>query len=270
MKKLFLPILIVLLLALAACGGDPAEIVSEVATRGGDVAATAAAVATDVADGPDSEGETEVVAPTEEPTEEPTPEPTEEPTATPEPTEEPTEVPTEVPTEEPTVEVAEGESPIWAEIKSDTLQDPVVLAGVILDDASVTQQEGSVLLSGGFKFAYFETEYLDDHPLLAISAGTRGDAIILDTATTSLEDVFIPIAKSSETTLGSAAEANLKGIGFLDHVLVDIGEPNGPVMEGDLVEISLGNENSSEPPYYLTVYRGEERQVIAKFQLVRR
>jgi hypothetical protein len=86
MKKLFLPILIVLLLALAACGGDPAELVSEAATRGGDVAATAAAVATDVADGPDSEGETEVVAPTEEPTEEPTPEPTEEPTATPEPT----------------------------------------------------------------------------------------------------------------------------------------------------------------------------------------
>lgn len=79
MQKLFLPILIVLLLALAACGGDPAEIVSEVATRGGDVAATAAAVATDVADGPDSEGETEVVEPTEEPTEEPTPEPTEEP-----------------------------------------------------------------------------------------------------------------------------------------------------------------------------------------------
>jgi hypothetical protein len=75
MKKLFLPILIVLLLALAACGGDPAEIASEAATRGGDVAATAAAVATDVADGPDSEGETEVVR-----------EPTEEPTATPEPT----------------------------------------------------------------------------------------------------------------------------------------------------------------------------------------
>lgn len=85
MKKLFLSSLMILLLALAACGGDPAELVSEAATRGGDVAATAAAVATDVADGPDSEGETEVV----EPTEEPTPEPTEEPTATPEPTEAP-------------------------------------------------------------------------------------------------------------------------------------------------------------------------------------
>lgn len=68
MKKLFLPILIVLLLTLVACGGDPAEIVGEAATRGGDVAATAAAVATDVADGPNSEGETEVVGPTEEPT----------------------------------------------------------------------------------------------------------------------------------------------------------------------------------------------------------
>lgn len=70
MKKLFLPILIVLLLALAACGSNPSEIVSEAATRGGDVAATAAAVATDVADGPDGEEPTPESA--DEPTENPT------------------------------------------------------------------------------------------------------------------------------------------------------------------------------------------------------
>jgi hypothetical protein len=251
-KKLLLPLAILLIFAMAACGGnvDPGALVE-----------SAQNVAEDVVDSVNDElnqtdEDTTEVA-TEEPTAEPTPVPTEEPTPE--------------PTAEPTVVVAEGESPIWAEIKSDTLQDPVVLTGVILDDASVTQQEGSVLLSAGFEFAFFESQYLDDHPLLAISRGERGDAVILNISTTSLDDVFVPIAKSSETALGSVAATNLRdNSGNYNYSLVDIGGLNGAVMEGDLVEITLGDASSSEPPYYLTVYRGENRELIAEFQLVKK
>ncbi|GAB4272417.1 MAG: hypothetical protein Kow0080_18850 [Candidatus Promineifilaceae bacterium] len=170
---------------------------------------------------------------------------------------------------EPTVEVAEGESPIWAEIKSNTLQDPVVLTGLVLDDASVTQQDGSALLSDGFEFYYGDVSYVDSHPLLAIQAGDRGTAIVLNTLTTTLDDVFAPIAKSSETTLGAAAVQALYTSSFA-YKLVSIGGTNEPVMEGDLVEVTLGDENSSDPPYNLRIYRGEERRLIAEFQLAKK
>jgi hypothetical protein len=248
MKKILFPLMLIVMLALAACGGN-------VDTQG--LVESAQNVAEDVVDSVNDE-----LNQTDEETTEVTPEET---------TEEPTPEPTEEPTPEPTIEVAEGESPIWAEIKSDTLRDPVVLAGVILDDASVTQQEGSVLLSAGFEFAFFKSQYLDDHPLLNIRRGEIGDALILNILTTALDDVFVPIAKSSETALGSVAVTNLRddSAGY-NHILVDIGRPNGAVMEGDLIEITLGDASSSEPPYYLTVYRGENRELIAEFQLVKK
>ncbi|KAA3657222.1 MAG: hypothetical protein DWQ04_28730 [Chloroflexi bacterium] len=98
-----------------------------------------------------------------------------------------------------------------------------------------------------------------------------GDALILNISATALDDVFVPIAKSSETALGSIAVTNLRdsSAGF-NYTLVDFGGLNGAVMEGDLIEVSLGDASSSEPPYYLTVYRGESRELIAEFQLVRK
>lgn len=68
MKKRFLPLVLLMILALVACGGDAGEIVN-------DAAATAAAVATDIADGSDN-GPTADTEPTsDEATPEPTPEP---------------------------------------------------------------------------------------------------------------------------------------------------------------------------------------------------
>lgn len=269
MKKLFLPILIVLLLALAACGGDPAEIVSEAATRGGDVAATAAAVATDVADGPDSEGETEAVAPTEEPTEEPTEVPTEAPTEVP--TEEPTPEPT--PTEEPTptvepTEVPEGVSPDWVELQEDTLQDPVFLTGMLLDDSTVTESQGQATLAAGLLFGYRNFPYYQDHPLLGITAGMEGWALLVKNSASTLDYIFAPAAKESETAAGSAALQNLITLtadNFL--ILKDIGGTNNPVKEGDIVEISYGPAGNMSLPYILTIYRPETNEILAEFEL---
>ncbi|MCA9924894.1 MAG: hypothetical protein KC421_21105, partial [Anaerolineales bacterium] len=77
MKNKFLPIIIILILALAACDGDAGEIVNEAATKAAEAGATAAALATDIADGPDGEttdGEPTNDEATPEPVE-PTPEP---------------------------------------------------------------------------------------------------------------------------------------------------------------------------------------------------
>jgi hypothetical protein len=268
MKKIFTLFLLILLAFAVACGGDPAEIVSEAATRGGDVAATAAAVATDVADGPDSEGETEAVAPTEEPTEEPTEVPTEAPTEVP--TEEPTPEPT--PTEEPTptvepTEVPEGVSPDWVELQEDTLQDPVFLTGMLLDDSTVTESQGQATLATGHNFAYRNFPYYRDHPLLGITSGMNGWALVVSNGT--IEDmIFAPTAKESQTAAGSAALQNLISL-TANTILVirDIGETNSPVKQGDIVEISYGSAGNMSLPYILTIYRPETNEILAEFEL---
>lgn len=166
-----------------------------------------------------------------------------------------------------TAEVAEGVSPDWVELQEDTLQDPVFLTGMLLDDRTVTESQGQATLATGHIFAYRNFPYYKDHPLLGITSGMNGWALVISNNTN--EDmIFAPTAKESQTAAGSAALQNLIAL-TANTVLVirDIGETNNPVKQGDIVEISYGSAGNMSLPYILTIYRPETGEILATFEL---
>lgn len=169
-------------------------------------------------------------------------------------------------TETPT-EVPEGVSPDWVELQDDTLQDPVFLTGMLLDDSTVTETQGQATLATGHIFAYRNFPYYRDHPLLGITNGMNGWALVVSNST--IEDmIFAPTAKESQTAAGSAALQNLITLTANTTLVIrDIGETNNPVKQGDIVEISYGAAGNMSLPYILTIYRPDTNEILAVFEL---
>ncbi|MCA9924893.1 MAG: VWA domain-containing protein, partial [Anaerolineales bacterium] len=158
--------------------------------------------------------------------------------------------------------------PLYEELEEAELQGALILTGIVVGhEAQVggsVQTVAQTELQAGFTFQYIDPiTYAFDYPIAGVTAGenTKPGLIIGNRSSGEpLIQAVIWIATSSETEVGAAAVQKLVN----NSVPVTEVRVNNPIIEGDIIEVTLQDDSSSDMPYTVKFYRGESRELIAE------
>ena len=121
-----------------------------------------------------------------------------------------------------------------------------------------------VVVNVGAAFEYGQSTWNYDFPQFNVSRGELSWIVWIDPAGSGANtNVLVP--KFSETKLGKEANDKLIQKKYLK--VTSVGAVNNPILEGDTLELSLSNPNSSDGPYTVTFYRGDNREVVTSFTI---
>ncbi|KAA3662871.1 MAG: hypothetical protein DWQ04_12275 [Chloroflexi bacterium] len=174
--------------------------------------------------------------------------------------------------EEPAEEPADA--PTTTETQTETGEVELVLASNALVAGDVVAIEGNssgpYTVATGDYFAYFNTEWYLNYPKYGIQSGDIVSSIVIANADITLQASIIAGAVAEAGNAEAAAQLLDTPSGLTvdsTYRVASIGAVNQPLLADDFVELLLGDTNSSEPPYLVNIYRGENRELVATFTI---
>ena len=162
------------------------------------------------------------------------------------------------------VVIGTEEKPLYEELQDAVLQGPLVMTGLVIGTEGTSGVVSEMSIADGYVFEQLSTFYVgSDYPIANLKRGEATSGVLIHPEGAYQNQLVIWNAQSSGTELGAAAMNNL-----LDTATaVTKINVNNPAMAGDVIEVTLINESSSEPPYLVSIYRGDSRQLIMEFEM---
>lgn len=147
----------------------------------------------------------------------------------------------------------------------DALPDEVALRGGVVstNDRVSDLEEGTI--EAGNTFRFLESFWNRDYPDYNVFEGDTTMMVLIEDSPVT-KQVAILVPNLSETELGQAANNAMRDKTL---IVTAAGEGNQPIRPDDLAEVVLTDPTSSEPPYTVNFYRGEDeaRELVATFTI---